>query len=83
MKELFSLDTKTACNTADLLANYPDCRRELPEGPLSRVASAGGVSFVHLVPAKAMEESLANAEEPGQASSKDSPGGSEAGKGIA
>ena len=76
---MFSLDTKTACKTADLLADYPDCTRELPEGPLSRVASAGGVSYVHLVPAKAMEESLTGADEKGQSVTKGSPKGSEAG----
>ena len=78
---MFSLDTKTACNTADLLADYPDCMRELPGGPLSRVASAGGVSFVHLVPAKAMEESLTGADEQGKTATKESPGGSETGDG--
>jgi len=76
LKELFRLDTKTACNTADLLADYPNCAGDLPEGPLSRVAAAGAVSHVYLNPAKAMEESLPSADKPGQ-------GGAEGGQAVA
>lgn len=60
---MFRLDTKTTCNTADLLADYPNRMGDLAAGPLSRVAGSGTtVSHIYLNPAKSTEESLAGAD---------------------
>jgi hypothetical protein len=68
LKELFRLDTKTVCNTADLLADYPNCMGDLGGGPLGRIAGSGTtISHVYINPAKLTEESLAGADKQCQA----------------
>lgn len=50
LRELFQLDTRTNCNTADLLPDFGDITQCLDDVPLLRSVKDGSVSHVYEAP---------------------------------
>lgn len=47
LRELFRLDTNTACNTADLLPDFQDKISSMEDGPLLGSIEEGSISYVY------------------------------------
>ena len=58
LRELFRLDTETACNTADLLPNFPNIISTLEDGPLLKAVESDLVSYIHSAPGRADDISV-------------------------